>query len=117
MKDKDLIRILITPILVIAGIVAVLIIFYQTMKIMPQGVSADAMKEIAGVAGTAIAMIGTLVGFIAGHTAGAAGREKAEDRAMDAMEQKMKAEKGMDVLWGMEPEMMESARQKRPDLF
>ena len=117
MKDKDLIRILITPTLVIVGIIAVLLIFYQTLRIMPQGVSADAMKEIAGVAGTAIAMIGTLVGFISGHTAGAAGREKAEDRATVAMDQMMKAEKGIDILWGMEPEVMERARQKWPDLF
>jgi hypothetical protein len=89
----------------------------HTIALMPQSLTTEVMKEISGVAGTAIAMIGTLVGFIAGHTAGAAGKERADERAVTAMDQQMKVEKSIAALWGMDPEMMEKARQRLPDLY
>ena len=49
--------------------------------------------------------------------AASADRERADERATDAIEQRVKLEKGMSAVWGMDPKMMERARERLPDLF
>lgn len=118
MLDKDFIRILTTPACVIVGVLAVLYVFTKTMTMMPDTASMDAMKEATGVAGSAIAMIGTLVGFVAGQAVGAAGKEKADQRASDAMEKAMTAERRVAAISSMSStDVVAQAKDKYPELF
>ena len=114
MKDNDFWRILITPFLVVVGIAAVLYIFKSTMAAMATGAELEAMKELSGLAGGTIAMIGTLVGYIAGHSAGAVGKERADARASKAEKQSTA------MLTAMKMEAsttMDKVKQAHPDLF
>jgi hypothetical protein len=116
--DNDRYRMWITPGLVAVGIVAVIVIFRMALGVMPQQVDAASIKDIAGMSGTAIAMIGTLISFSAGHYAGSAGREKAEKRALVESMEKEREMTRANVLWTMAPpEMKEEAMDQRPDLF
>ena len=118
MQDKDYIRALTTPLCVVLGVAAVIFIFNQVLQMMPSERTPEVMKEATSVAGTAIAMIGTLVGFVTGQAVGASGKEKAEDRASNAMEQAMTAERRAGIISGMAPsDVVEQARQQYPDLF
>jgi hypothetical protein len=115
---NDGFRTWITPGLVAVGIVAVIIIFRMALGVMPERVDASSIKDIAGMTGTAIAMIGTLISFAAGHYAGSAGREKAERRALVETMEKEHEMTRANVLWTMLPQQMkDEARDQRPDLF
>ncbi len=118
LTDKDYIRVLTTPFCVVLGVFGVIYIFNQSMTIMPNDHTLDTMKEATTVAGSAIAMIGTLVGFVAGQAVGAAGKEKADDRADSAMDKAMKAEKKAGIISGMAPSgVMEKVLKEHGDLF
>jgi hypothetical protein len=117
-KDNDYYRLWITPGLVAAGILAVIIIYGMTLNVMPQRIDAASIKDVAGMTGAAIAMIGTLVSFAAGHNAGSSGKEKAEKRAVTETQQKEHEMMRATALWTMmPPEMKEQARNELPDLF
>ena len=109
--DKDILRMGVICFCVVAGIVAVYFIHRQTMTVMSQGSDANQIKEYVGMAGTAITMIGTLVGFVAGQAAGATGKEKSDERAA-------KAETRAAVIGGMSPpDVVKQAMSEHPDLF
>jgi hypothetical protein len=105
--DLDSLRIWITPGIVITGILAVVYIACITTLLMLFMTNADTMKTLAGVGSTAIAMIGTLVGFFAGHSSGAMGKEKADAMAMEAMEEKGRAMAEMDCAMNDKENAME----------
>jgi hypothetical protein len=65
----DGLRLLLSFAIIVIGIVAVIILVLAFGTSPPSTV------------GTGISAISTLVGFLAGHTTGAAGKERAEDRA------------------------------------
>jgi hypothetical protein len=117
-KDTDFYRLWITPGLVVVGIVAVIVIFRMALTIMPQGVDAASIKDIVSMTGAAIAMVGTLISFAAGHNAGSSGREKAERIAMRESQEKEHEMMRANVLWTMlPPDMKQQAAGERPDLF
>jgi hypothetical protein len=113
----DTVRVYITPICALVGVLAVLYIFSRTMAEMPPGTSLDAMKEATAMAGSAIAMIGTLIGFVAGQAVGAAGKEKAEERATAMTDKAMNAAQAVAMLSGMAPDAARDARNSHPKLF
>src|SRR4051794_625767 len=80
MNDSgDVLRLRLTFLIAAAGVAAVLIAFFAAVIAFHD---ADNPGEvIPAVLGVGTAAIGTLAGLVAGHTAGAAGRERAEDRA------------------------------------
>jgi hypothetical protein len=82
--DSERLRLLLTFGLVALGIAVVLIAFLVAVFTFKD--KDQAGQSIPAIVGTVTAAVGTLVGLIAGHAAGAAGKEGAERRA-DASEQ------------------------------
>jgi len=117
-KDNDFYRLWITPGLVVIGILAVVFIFRMALSAMPQRVDVASIKDIVGMSGAAIAMVGTLISFAAGHNAGSSGKEKAERQAERENLEKEHEMTRANVLWTMLPQdMKDQARDQRPDLF
>lgn len=118
MDDKDTLRIVTTTICVLAGIFAVVLILTSLILRMPVATQMDQMKDALEVAAVAVGTIGTLVGFIAGHTAGANGKESAQNRADAAVHDMHMAEMKSAVLHTMAPyEIKKRAWQEHPDMF
>ena len=80
-KQADIVRGITTYVSAIVGVVLVYLIFQQTLVYVANETQ---YKNASGIAGTVVAMIGTLVGFVAGQASGSAGKEKAEDNANQA---------------------------------
>ena len=117
-KGSDYYRLWITPGLVAVGIIAVIIIYRMALSVMQQSVDAASIKDIVSMTGAAIAMIGTLVSFAAGHNAGSYGKARAEKRALTETKEKEHEMLRATALWMMLPaDMKEQARNERPDLF
>ncbi|MBA2345327.1 MAG: ester cyclase [Rubrobacter sp.] len=106
----DVIRIILTFSSALAGIVVVWLVL-RTAMTPPAGLNPDQTAVFAGIAGAAISAISTLVGFVAGQTAGAVGKERAERRADDATARytALAGEAG--------PGVLNEARVKYPRLF
>jgi hypothetical protein len=124
MQDKDILRIWTTFLTVLVGIGVVVVIFNSVMSMMQPNADMDQIRAGAGMAGTAIAMVGTLVGFVTGQAAGATGKEKADERAKeaiqqahDAMNQMTTAKSRAALLEGMSPQNADDAWKSHPELF
>ena len=80
----------------------------------------DASKTIVAILGPTTAVIGTLVGLVAGHSAGSAGKELAEERAETAQREKNMELETTAKLKGLvqtDEQMLLRAQQRLPDLF
>lgn len=75
-NSPDVLRLLLSFGIIVIGIIAVIILILNFGSNPPATV------------GTGISAISTLVGFLAGQTTGAAGKEKAEERANAVEERK-----------------------------
>ena len=80
-KDLDALRLQHALWIVLAGIGAVFAAFIVVLSQV-----GDDTTNLGTLFGTVTAAVGTLVGLIAGHHAGSAGRDRAEERARQAME-------------------------------
>jgi hypothetical protein len=115
MRDRDTFRTVATFVSAALGIVIVFVIFNITRG---HAANKDEATLVIGIAGTAISMIGTLVGFVAGQAVGATGKEKAEERAGEATQRADRAERRASVVSGLsEPGVLRQARAEFPDLF
>jgi hypothetical protein len=82
MQDSDRTeakRLTLTFWIAVVGVVAVLVALGLALAFLKHGGDRD--KVIPAMLGAVVAGIGTLVGAVAGHSAGASGKRQAEDRA------------------------------------
>lgn len=93
------------------GIGAVLIVFGVSVWAFHN--DTDAGKTIGAIIGPTFGVIGTLVGYVSGHNAGAAGREQADARATKAQDEAGKL-KG---LVSGDDALLAKAKDAFPDLF
>ena len=112
----DVLRIWLTFCSALIGIGAILIAFLVAVEKF--GHSNNPGELIPAVMGPLTAVVGTLVGYVAGHSAGSVGTEKAESRADQAEGRASGAEARMRALLDVAPKgMLDEAERLHSDAF
>jgi hypothetical protein len=105
-SDPDIVRLWLASALVVIGITAVLIAFVVGLTLLDKR-DGNTVVALVGAVTTAV---GTLVGFVAGQKLGAAGKEKAEQRA-EAVQQRL------DAVVDTNGDALREAADRHPNLF
>jgi hypothetical protein len=114
--EVDRLRLRLTFWVAAIGVAAVLLALLLTVLVFRD--ARNPANTVVAIIGPVSALIGTLAGYVAGQTAGAAGREKAEQRALTAEQDRAQAQRQLGVVAGMAGhDALAEAKSRFPEWF